>query len=198
MCIPRLLPQRLTFQFLFRLRSNGSRLPVFLSGVPGLAEAGRELVAHLQPGAGQTGLHICFGDAQDLSSFRDAEMLYVSQDENGAILFGKRIQCRGEGVAQLFLLQCLRRDLAPIRKVLGDVITVVSRPPLVNRFIKMAPVFSQLHLRFVDRLRAYLAIGAKICGPPAIDREFKTIDFLILLNLQGLHPRVRARSLQTR
>ena len=27
-------------------------------------------------------------------------------------------------------------------------------------------------------LRAYLAVGAKICGLPAIDREFKTIDFL--------------------
>jgi len=29
-------------------------------------------------------------------------------------------------------------------------------------------------------LRTYLAIGARICGPPAIDREFKTIDFLTL------------------
>jgi len=44
-------------------------------------------------------------------------------------------------------------------------------------------------------LRTYLAIGAKICGPPAIDREFKTIDFLTLLDLQGLHPRIRARFL---
>jgi putative hemolysin len=42
-------------------------------------------------------------------------------------------------------------------------------------------------------LRAYLAVGAKICGPPAIDREFKTIDFLTLLDLEGLHPRVYAR-----
>jgi len=38
-------------------------------------------------------------------------------------------------------------------------------------------------------LRAYLAVGAKICGPPAIDREFKTIDFLTLLDLETLHPR---------
>lgn len=44
-------------------------------------------------------------------------------------------------------------------------------------------------------LRAYLAIGAKICGPPAIDREFKTIDFLTLLDLENLHPRIRARFL---
>jgi putative hemolysin len=42
-------------------------------------------------------------------------------------------------------------------------------------------------------LRAYLAVGAQICGPPAIDREFKTIDFLTLLDLEALHPRVYAR-----
>jgi len=44
-------------------------------------------------------------------------------------------------------------------------------------------------------LRAYLAIGARICGPPAIDRDFKTIDFLTLLDLHRLHPRIRARFL---
>jgi putative hemolysin len=42
-------------------------------------------------------------------------------------------------------------------------------------------------------LRAYLAVGAKICGAPAIDREFRTIDFLTLLDLEALHPRVYAR-----
>ncbi len=41
-------------------------------------------------------------------------------------------------------------------------------------------------------LRAYLAIGAKICGPPAIDREFGTIDFLTLLDLHALPSIVRA------
>ncbi len=46
-------------------------------------------------------------------------------------------------------------------------------------------------------LRTYLAIGARICGPPAIDREFKTIDFLTLLDLETLHPRIRARFLET-
>jgi len=35
-------------------------------------------------------------------------------------------------------------------------------------------------------LRAYLSIGAQICGAPAIDREFKTIDFLTLLDLTKL------------
>jgi putative hemolysin len=44
-------------------------------------------------------------------------------------------------------------------------------------------------------LRTYLTIGARICGAPAIDREFKTIDFLTLLDLGALHPRIRARFL---
>ena len=44
-------------------------------------------------------------------------------------------------------------------------------------------------------LRAYLSVGAKICGPPALDREFKTIDFLTLLDLESLPPSVRQRFL---
>lgn len=35
-------------------------------------------------------------------------------------------------------------------------------------------------------LRAYLGLGAKICGPPAIDREFRTIDFLTLMDCRTL------------
>jgi putative hemolysin len=42
-------------------------------------------------------------------------------------------------------------------------------------------------------LRAYLALGAKICGPPAIDREFKTIDFLTFLDLHSMNYRIRAK-----
>jgi len=42
-------------------------------------------------------------------------------------------------------------------------------------------------------LRAYLAIGARLCGPPAIDRQFKTIDFLTLMDLDNLPQCVRAR-----
>jgi putative hemolysin len=41
--------------------------------------------------------------------------------------------------------------------------------------------------------RAYLEISGRICGPPAIDREFKTIDFLTLVDLAKLPDRVRAR-----
>jgi putative hemolysin len=44
-------------------------------------------------------------------------------------------------------------------------------------------------------LRAYLAIGARICGPAAIDREFGTIDFLTLLDLNDLPAVVHNRYL---
>jgi putative hemolysin len=44
-------------------------------------------------------------------------------------------------------------------------------------------------------LRAYLAVGAKICGPPALDSEFKTIDFLTMVDLQGLTPAAKERFL---
>ena len=56
----------------------------------------------------------------------------------------------------------------------------------------------QLHadpVKVPKLLRAYLGMGAKICGPPAIDREFKTIDFLTLLDLETLPPLVRGRFL---
>ena len=42
-------------------------------------------------------------------------------------------------------------------------------------------------------LRAYLTTGAKICGPPALDRHFQTIDFLTFIDLQTLSASTRAR-----
>lgn len=45
-------------------------------------------------------------------------------------------------------------------------------------------------------LRAYLSIGAQICGAPAIDREFGTIDFLTLLDLERLSASARSRFLR--
>jgi putative hemolysin len=47
-------------------------------------------------------------------------------------------------------------------------------------------------------LRMYLMVGAYICGEPAIDRDFKTIDFLTLLDLEQLAPSFRARYLGKR
>jgi putative hemolysin len=38
--------------------------------------------------------------------------------------------------------------------------------------------------------RTYLRYGAKVCGPPVIDRQFRTIDFCMLLDVQQLAPAV--------
>ena len=35
-------------------------------------------------------------------------------------------------------------------------------------------------------MRIYLSLGAHICGPPAIDREFKTIDYFSFFDIQQL------------
>jgi putative hemolysin len=45
-------------------------------------------------------------------------------------------------------------------------------------------------------LRGYLAVGAKIAGIPALDREFKTIDFLTLMDLDNMAPSARSRYLR--
>jgi putative hemolysin len=34
-------------------------------------------------------------------------------------------------------------------------------------------------------LSAYLALGARLCGPPAIDRAFRTVDFLTWIDVQS-------------
>jgi len=44
-------------------------------------------------------------------------------------------------------------------------------------------------------LRAYLGLGAKVCGAPALDRQFQTIDFLTMLDLASLSPAARERFL---
>jgi putative hemolysin len=44
-------------------------------------------------------------------------------------------------------------------------------------------------------LRTYIGIGARICGAPALDRNFGTIDFLTLLDMHELTPAARVRFL---
>jgi putative hemolysin len=39
--------------------------------------------------------------------------------------------------------------------------------------------------------KTYLGIGAKVCGPPAIDRSFKTIDFFVLFDIREMSLRTR-------
>jgi putative hemolysin len=56
-------------------------------------------------------------------------------------------------------------------------------------------VMAECYQRPPKLLSAYLSLGAKICGVPALDREFKTIDFLTLMDLDSLSPLTVARFL---
>lgn len=40
--------------------------------------------------------------------------------------------------------------------------------------------------------KLYLRCGAKVCGPPALDRFFKTIDYLVLLDIEALDANMHA------
>ena len=58
-----------------------------------------------------------------------------------------------------------------------------------------APPQQPAQHRVPKLLRTYLAIDARIAGPPAWDRAFGTIDFLTLLDLKLLSPSARNRFL---
>ena len=40
--------------------------------------------------------------------------------------------------------------------------------------------------------KIYLRFGANVCGPPAIDREFKTVDFLVMFDVDGMDQRTHS------
>ena len=73
----------------------------------------------------------------------------------------------------------------------GDLHTELSVLPLEERALPGGPgaepsVSVDLPILF----KTYLRFGCKVCGRPAIDRDFKTIDFLVLMDIDGLSPRV--------
>lgn len=39
--------------------------------------------------------------------------------------------------------------------------------------------------------KTYLRLGAKVCGPPVIDRAFKTIDYLVIFDVFSMDSRMR-------
>ena len=57
------------------------------------------------------------------------------------------------------------------------------------------PQGSAMSTKVPKLLKTYLTIGARICAPPAWDREFGTIDFLTLLDLKMLSSAARNRFL---
>lgn len=39
--------------------------------------------------------------------------------------------------------------------------------------------------------KTYMSIGARVCGPPALDRLFKTIDFFVIFDLTTMNERMK-------
>ena len=68
--------------------------------------------------------------------------------------------------------------------------------PTARYVLPHAVQLSEEEVRPPKLLRAYLTLGARICSEPAIDWEFRTIDFLTLLDLQTLPPRMATRFLE--
>ncbi len=55
-------------------------------------------------------------------------------------------------------------------------------------FVAEAP---QRRIKLPRLMRMYLDYGARIAGPPAIDTQFKTIDYLALFDMHSITPRIR-------
>lgn len=72
----------------------------------------------------------------------------------------------------------------------GHVWEHLSAPPLPGFECEVEDPSTELPEVPVPSLfRTYLRYGAKVCGAPAIDRAFKTIDFLMLFDLAELDER---------
>jgi len=81
-----------------------------------------------------------------------------------------------------------------LRPYLAD--PALRTTPLPDYDMAMLPAGStNVKIQPPKLLRAYLSIGANICGRPALDREFKTIDFLTLLDLESMSSCARSRFL---
>jgi len=128
-----------------------------------------------------------------------------SQHRNLAVLGllwkGIANYCRSRGGRYLIGCSSLSTQDAPT----GAAVYVdLSRRFLVEERLRIQPrpelacpldLLAEHYQRPPKLLSAYLSLGAKICGGPAIDREFKTIDFLTFLDLAALSPSTVARYL---
>ncbi len=48
------------------------------------------------------------------------------------------------------------------------------------------PLDRRFRVKIPRLFRTYLRHGAKVCGPPAIDRQFKTIDYLVIFDVETM------------
>lgn len=69
----------------------------------------------------------------------------------------------------------------------------ITVPPLpeVECYPPDSTVSRRIKVRIPILFRLYLNYSAKVCGPPAIDRAFKTIDYFVMMDLAELDKRTR-------
>lgn len=73
----------------------------------------------------------------------------------------------------------------------GQVHADFSAPPREALRCEPAAGWQGAKVEVPALFRTYLRYGSKVCSPPAIDREFGTIDFLVLLDTHALSERSR-------
>jgi len=67
--------------------------------------------------------------------------------------------------------------------------------PFARYELPAVATHSECEVKIPKLIKTYIAVGARICGTPAWDREFGTIDFLTLLDLAQLTQAARNRFL---
>jgi putative hemolysin len=100
-----------------------------------------------------------------------------------------------------YLFGCASLYTTDAREV-GDCFSLLKRKHYAAKHLRVEPVaacrFDGLQgnghvgdeqatfLKLPSLIKGYLRLGAVVCGPPALDRDFGTADFLLLLDVQKL------------
>jgi putative hemolysin len=156
----------------------------------GFYSAGEFDLAHLPAGVLRQCVEV--GRACIAREYRNRQVLYLlwrglagyMLDQGKRYLFGcSSLSSQDPAVGRKALDQL--RQSGHVHPQLG----VVPHPSRDCRAEATAALPTEV--RFPILFTTYLRYGAKVLGPPALDREFKTIDFLMLLDLDELPPDLR-------
>jgi|GEM_PF-96316 len=134
--------------------------------------------------AGRACVHPDHRTGTAISLLWSAILQYMRSTGNRHLLGCGSISLRADGhaTAAEFWSVARRRHLAPQSRRCDP------RTPLT-----VSPVFRPGQPVLPPLLKAYLLLGAEVCGPPAVDEAFRTADFLLLLDLQTTNPRYLRR-----
>jgi len=80
--------------------------------------------------------------------------------------------------------------------VTNHLLTETSRQVLPRKPMHRVSHSSDVAISWPPLLKAYLRLGAKVCGDPCLDADFNVADFFILLDVKDLSPRYVKHFLQ--